>query len=75
MQNQIFKLSEVKQITRLSSSTIYRLVQAGEFPRPIKLAAHASGWLESDIEDWIQARQKARFGQKVGEQGDQSEQV
>lgn len=59
MQNQIFKLSEVKQITRLSSSTIYRLVQAGEFPKPIKLAAHASGWLERDIEAWIQDRREA----------------
>lgn len=75
MSHQILKLKEISSLTKLSSSTIYRLVQAGEFPKPIKLAAHASGWLESDIEDWIEARQKARFGQKVGEQGDQSEQV
>ena len=64
MLHQILKLKEISSLTKLSSSTIYRLVQAGEFPRPIKLAAHASGWLESDIEDWIQARQKARFDEK-----------
>ena len=64
MSHQILKLKEISSLTKLSSSTIYRLVQAGEFPRPIKLAAHASGWLESDIEDWIQARQKARFDEK-----------
>ncbi len=64
MSHQILKLKEISSLTKLSSSTIYRLVQAGEFPKPIKLAAHASGWLESDIEDWIQARQKARFDEK-----------
>ena len=64
MSHQILKLKEISSLTKLSSSTIYRLVQAGEFPKPIKLAAHASGWLESDIEDWIEARQKARFDEK-----------
>ena len=64
MSHQILKLKEISSLTKLSSSTIYRLVQAGKFPRPIKLAAHASGWLESDIENWIEARQKARFDEK-----------
>ena len=64
METQVLKLKDVITQTTLSSSTIYRLVQAGEFPKPIKLAAHASGWLESDIEDWIESRQKARFDEK-----------
>ncbi len=64
METQVLKLKDVINQTTLSSSTIYRLVQAGEFPKPIKLAAHASGWLESDIEDWIESRQKARFDEK-----------
>ena len=59
MSHQILKLKEISSLTKLSSSTIYRLVQAGEFPKPIKLAAHASGWLESDIEDWIRDRKEA----------------
>ena len=59
MLHQILKLKEISSLTKLSSSTIYRLVQAGEFPRPIKLAAHASGWLESDIEAWIRDRKEA----------------
>ena len=59
MSHQILKLKEISSLTKLSSSTIYRLVQAGEFPKPIKLAAHASGWLESDIEDWIRIRKEA----------------
>ena len=59
MSHQILKLKEISSLTKLSSSTIYRLVQAGEFPKPIKLAAHASGWLERDIEDWIRDRKEA----------------
>ena len=59
MSHQILKLKEISSLTKLSSSTIYRLVQAGEFPKPIKLATHASGWLESDIEAWIRDRKEA----------------
>ena len=62
MCTQILKLNEVVQRTTLSSSTVYRLVKAGHFPKPIKLATHASGWLESEIDDWIESKQSARFG-------------
>lgn len=61
MCTQILKLNEVVQRTTLSSSTVYRLVKAGHFPKPIKLATHASGWLESEINDWIESKQSARF--------------
>ncbi|MBL4753708.1 MAG: AlpA family phage regulatory protein [Flavobacteriales bacterium] len=30
-----------------------------KFPRPIKLGLRASGWLESEISDWIDQRIKA----------------
>jgi prophage regulatory protein len=59
MQTQILKLKDVIDLTKLSGSTIYRLVKIGQFPRPIKLATHASGWLESEIDDWILERKDA----------------
>ena len=58
MQTQILKLKDVVAFTKLSSSTIYRLTKTGDFPKPIKLAAHASGWLESEINDWILERRE-----------------
>lgn len=40
----------------LSRSTIYALMAAGKFPRSIPLGERSIGWLESDIQDWIDSR-------------------
>ncbi len=56
MSSQVLKLKDVVAITSLSRSTIYRLASSGEFPRPIKLACHASGWLREDVENWLSVR-------------------
>jgi prophage regulatory protein len=42
--------------TGLSSSKIYELIRDGAFPKWAKLPKIASGWLESDIERWIESR-------------------
>ena len=56
MAQQIIKLTEVKIATALSGSTIYRLISQGEFPQQIKLSERSSGWLKSEIEQWIEDR-------------------
>jgi prophage regulatory protein len=42
--------------TALSRTTIWRLQRAGQFPRSIRLSAGRRGWLESQIEAWINTR-------------------
>jgi prophage regulatory protein len=61
MSHQILKLREVSSLTKLSNSTIYRLIKTGDFPKPIKLATHASGWLLVDIEDWIESKRRVHI--------------
>ncbi|MDX1749036.1 MAG: AlpA family transcriptional regulator [Methylophaga sp.] len=56
---QILKLSEVKLITGLSASSIYRAVNKGTFPRQIKLGERSSGWLMSDVTNWLDERIEA----------------
>lgn len=51
--DKIIRLPEVKTSVGLSTATIYRLIKAGDFPAPIKLGKHASGWLESAVQTWI----------------------
>lgn len=51
--------NEVESLTGLSRSTIYRLMSAGEFPRPIKLTRKAVAWAEADIADWLASRPEA----------------
>jgi prophage regulatory protein len=59
MENSILRLVDVKQCVRLSKSQIYALVQRGDFPKPFKLLARASGWDAASVWAWIEAR-KAR---------------
>ena len=52
----ILRIRDVVAVTRLSRSTIYRLIQAGQFPKPIKLTERASGWRYEAVEQWLKAR-------------------
>ncbi|OUR63487.1 hypothetical protein A9Q79_10310 [Methylophaga sp. 42_25_T18] len=56
MSQQIIKLPRVVVRTGKSRSAIYREAAAGTFPKPIKLSERSSGWLESEIEQWIDER-------------------
>jgi len=56
MAEQIRKLLEVKSTTGLSGSSIYRMASAGTFPKPIKLGARSSGWIGSEVDQWLDDR-------------------
>lgn len=43
----------------LSRSTIYTLMAAGKFPNSIPLGERSVGWLESDIDAWIDSKMAA----------------
>jgi len=50
----ILRLKQVAGIVGLGKSSIYRKVQEGTFPAPIKLgSARASGWISTEVFDWI----------------------
>ena len=57
---QIIKLSEVKGVVPLSTASIYRLIKKGEFPKQIKLSERSSGWLLSEVEQWLDSKVNAR---------------
>ncbi len=46
-----------------SASHLARLEKAGLFPQRVKLGACRVGWVESEVNDWIEARMKARAGE------------
>jgi len=51
---------EVEERSSLSRSTIWRQVQSGQFPRPIRIGARRVAWRESDVAQWIDSRCAAR---------------
>ncbi len=60
MQNNIIRLPQAIQKTGLSRSTIYSLISRGEFPQKIQLATRSIGFLESEINDWIESKLSQR---------------
>lgn len=50
----IIKLPRVKAVTALSRSTIYLKMSRNEFPKPISLGIRSVGWLESEVDAWVQ---------------------
>lgn len=60
MATNILRLPAVKARTGLSRSTIYLRVSQGAFPKPVNLGERAVGWLDSEIQEWLQRRIDAR---------------
>ncbi|MBQ4890595.1 AlpA family transcriptional regulator [Shewanella sp. MMG014] len=56
MFEKVIRMPEVKNKTGLSRSSIYLRISKGEFPASISLGERAVGWLESDVEQWIDER-------------------
>lgn len=49
----LIRLPEVRRISSLSTTEIYRRLADGRFPKQIRLGAKSVAWLESDIHQWI----------------------
>lgn len=55
----ILRLPAVKERTALSRGTIYLRIANNEFPAPISLGGRAVGWLEEDINIWLEQKIEA----------------
>ena len=47
------RLKEVEAATGLKHSTIYELMAAGKFPKPIPVSARARRWIESEVAEYL----------------------
>ena len=52
----IIRLSEVTHVTGLARSTVYKMIEANQFPRSVSLGGRAVGWVEQEVLDWIEER-------------------
>jgi len=50
----ILRLPNVKLRTGLSRSTIYLRISEGNFPKPVSLGGRAVGWIELEINEWLE---------------------
>ncbi len=49
----------------LSRVTIWRLERAGKFPDRVNLTDSRIGWIETEIDEWIEARPRGICGRKI----------
>tara|TARA_R110002049_G_scaffold87839_3_gene222378 strand:- start:701 stop:961 length:261 start_codon:yes stop_codon:yes gene_type:complete len=56
MTDKILRCQDVQEVTGLSRSTIYRMMNRDDFPKATKLGIRAIGWRQSAVADWIEAR-------------------
>ena len=56
--SRILRFPEVNLKTGLCRSHVHQLVSKGQFPSPIKLTLNgrASGWIESEVNAWLDQR-------------------
>jgi len=52
----ILRRPSVEAKTGLSRSSIYRMIQSGEFPAPVKLSKRSVGWDSEAVQQWINDR-------------------
>jgi prophage regulatory protein len=56
----ILRLGQVKQMTGLGKTKIYELQAQEDFPKRVQLTGHSVGWIEAEIQAWLQGRVAAR---------------
>lgn len=57
--DRLLRVDEVTRITGLARSTIYKMMDSGTFPRPLRVGERAVRWRESDVVAWLESRPTA----------------
>lgn len=55
LSDQLVDMKFITKLTGLTDKWFYKLIQDGEFPKPIKLG-RSSRWLRSEVKQWLQTR-------------------
>lgn len=51
----LLRLPQVIELTTLSRSEIYRQIQAGTFPKQIRLSHKRAVWRAAEVQGWLEA--------------------
>ena len=65
----ILKAKEVAQKTSFSTAHLRRLAKENKFPKPVQISQNRSGWLEDDIDKWIEGRIRENRAVRVENDG------
>lgn len=60
---ELIKLPEVRRISGLGTTTIYKMANEGLFPRQIKLGCRSVAWVRQEVEKWAAEQVAAARGE------------
>lgn len=60
MSRSFLRLATVKARTGLSRTTLYRRIDQGRFPAPVALGGRSVGWVDSEVDAWIEEQTRLR---------------
>ena len=55
----LLTIGEVMDRCSISRSTIYRMMESGVLPRPVKIGERAVRWYEFEIDDFVASRPRS----------------
>lgn len=58
----IIRKNEVRRKTGMGDTWLNEAIKTGNFPQPIALGVRSIGFIESEVDDWIEARIAASRG-------------
>jgi prophage regulatory protein len=58
--SRIIRKPELLNMLGISDPTVYRWERAGKFPKRLRLGGNSCGWLEEEVNNWIEERAAAR---------------
>ena len=56
----ILTITEVQSSIPYSKAQIFRLEKQGHFPKRVRIGKMRAGWVEAEINDWLNSKIKAR---------------
>ena len=57
---QLLRLPQALEKTGLTRSALYAAVNAGRFPKPVKIGLKAVAWPADELDEWIGSRMAER---------------
>ena len=68
-EDRIVSSQERRELIPYSDMHVWRLEQADQFPKRIRLGANRIGWSMRELQEWITARKAERDGNSFDEEG------
>ena len=60
MMTKVLRKKDIREKLGLSDVTIWRMERDGDFPQRIKIGPNSVGWIESEVDQWIEQRAAER---------------